>query len=61
MTPGASVPARCIVGIGAVITKAFQNEYHLIAGVPAVEAKQLSEDGRFLTEKKTRRDLPDDI
>jgi acetyltransferase-like isoleucine patch superfamily enzyme len=61
MTPGASIPARCIVGIGAVITKAFQNEYHLIAGVPAVEAKQLSEDGRFLTEKKTRRDLPDDI
>jgi acetyltransferase-like isoleucine patch superfamily enzyme len=61
MTPGSSIPARCIVGVGAVITKGFRNEYHLIAGVPAVETKQLNEDGRFLTERKTRKDLPDDI
>ena len=61
ITPGAAVPAKCIVGIGAVITKAFQNEYHLIAGVPAAEVRQLNEDGRFLTETKTRKDLPDDI
>jgi acetyltransferase-like isoleucine patch superfamily enzyme len=61
ITPGASVPAKCIVGVGAVITKVFQNEYHLIAGVPAAEVRQLNEDGRFLTETKTRKDLPDDI
>jgi acetyltransferase-like isoleucine patch superfamily enzyme len=61
MTPGASIPSKCIVGIGAVITKAFENEYHLIAGVPAVETRELNEDGRFLTERKTRNDLPDDI
>lgn len=61
ITPGGSIPAKCIVGVGAVVTKAFQNEYHLIAGVPAVETKELNEDGRFLTERKTRSDLPDDI
>ena len=61
MTPGASIPTKCIVGVGAVVTKAFQNEYHLIAGVPAAEVRELNEDGRFLTDTKTRKDLPDDI
>src|SRR5687767_383001 len=61
IAPGASIPAKCIVGIGSVITKQFSREYHLIAGVPAVEVKELDEDGRFLTERKTRNDLPDDI
>ncbi|MBP9663358.1 MAG: hypothetical protein KBD94_01960 [Pyrinomonadaceae bacterium] len=61
MAPGARVPAKCIVGMGSVVTKRFENEYWLIGGVPAVEVKELNEDGRFLTEQKTRRDLPDDI
>ena len=61
VAPGGSVPAKCIVGIGSVITKKFKNEYWLIAGVPAAEVKELDEDGRFLTERKTRNDLPDDI
>jgi len=61
IAPGGSVPSGCIVGIGAVITKSFENVNHLIAGVPAVEVKQLDEDGRFLTQRKTRNDLPDDI
>jgi acetyltransferase-like isoleucine patch superfamily enzyme len=61
IAPGASLPARCIVGMGSVITKAFGNEYYLIGGVPAAEIKPLDEDGRFLTERKTRKDLPDDI
>ncbi len=61
IAPGGSVPARCIVGIGSVVTKAFSNEYFLIAGVPATEIKELDDNGRFLTERKTRKDLPDDI
>jgi len=61
MTPGSAIPAKCIVGIGAVVTKKFEGEYKLIAGVPAKFAKELDEDGRFLTEYKTRADLPDDI
>jgi len=43
------------------VTKKFEGEYKLIAGVPAKIAKELDEDGRFLTEYKTRADLPDDI
>jgi len=56
MTPGSAIPAKCIVGIGAVVTKKFEGEYKLIAGVPAKIAKELDEDGRFLTEYKTRAD-----
>lgn len=61
MAPGSRVPAKCIVGMGSVVTKRFEREYWLIGGVPAAEVKELNEDGRFLTEQKTRRDLPDDI
>jgi len=61
IAPGGSVPAKCIVGIGSVITKTFGRENWLIGGLPAKEIKELDEDGRFLTERKTRNDLPDDI
>jgi acetyltransferase-like isoleucine patch superfamily enzyme len=59
IAPGGEIPAKCVVGIGSVITKKFDGEYKLIAGVPARICKELDEDGRFLTEYKTRRDLPD--
>jgi acetyltransferase-like isoleucine patch superfamily enzyme len=61
IAPGGSVPAKCIVGMGSVITKPFTKTYQLIAGVPATEVKELDDDGKFLTERKTRSDLPDDI
>jgi acetyltransferase-like isoleucine patch superfamily enzyme len=61
IVPGGAVPARCIVGIGSVITRAHERPYHLIAGVPATEVKELDSDGKFLTERKTRNDLPDDL
>lgn len=61
MTPGSEIPPKCIVGIGAVVTKKFEGEFMLIAGVPAKVAKQLDDDGKFLTEYKTRADLPDEI
>ncbi|MGH9946081.1 MAG: acyltransferase, partial [Pyrinomonadaceae bacterium] len=61
IAPGGSIPSRCIVGIGSVITGVFTREFMLIAGVPAKEVKELDAEGRFLTEKKTRNDLPDDI
>ena len=34
-TKGAQVPANCVVGIGAVVTKKFTEENCIIAGVPA--------------------------
>jgi len=61
IAPGGSVAANCIVGIGAVITKQLTTEYQLIGGVPASEIKKLDEASRFLVQRKTRNDLPDDI
>src|SRR6266550_4894037 len=61
IAPGGSLPSRCIVGIGSVITSELTAEGYLIAGVPAKPVKELSEEDKFLIERKTRRDLPDDI
>jgi len=61
IAPGSSVPSRCIVGIGAVITGKIEAEEWLIAGVPAKPIKELSSEDKFLIERKTRPDLPDDV
>jgi acetyltransferase-like isoleucine patch superfamily enzyme len=61
VAPGGSIPSRCIVGIGAVITGQLKGENNLIGGVPAKPIKQLSEDDIFLIEQKTRKDLPEDV
>lgn len=61
VAPGAVIPGRCIVAMGSVISGELANENRLIAGVPAKEIRELGEEGRFLVEQKTRRDLPDDI
>jgi|SRR5688572_1715060 len=61
MAPGSGIPSRCIVGIGAVVTTSVNGEGWLIAGVPAKLIKELNADDKFLIERKTRPDLPDDI
>lgn len=61
VAPGGVIPSRCIVGIGAVITKELTGEECLIAGVPAKPVRALDEEDRFLIEYKTRPDLPDDL
>jgi acetyltransferase-like isoleucine patch superfamily enzyme len=61
IAPGGALPSRCIVGIGSVITHKLTEEEYLIAGVPAKPLKRLSEEDKFLIERKTRPDLPDDI
>lgn len=61
IAPGAAIPAQCIVAMGSVVSGELANESRLIAGVPAREIRELGEEGRFLVEQKTRRDLPDDI
>lgn len=61
IAPGGSVPSKCIVGIGSVITSELSTEGYLIAGVPAKPVKELSDEDRFLIERKTRVDLPDDV
>jgi len=61
MAPGSRIPSRSIVGMGAVITSALDIENTLIGGVPAKPIKDLSSEDRFLIERKTRLDLPDDV
>ncbi|MFS8086276.1 MAG: acyltransferase [Acidobacteriota bacterium] len=61
MAPGSSIPSRCIVGIGSVITSQIDAQEWLIAGVPAKPIKQLNSEDRFLIERRTRPDLPDDV
>jgi carbonic anhydrase/acetyltransferase-like protein (isoleucine patch superfamily) len=61
MAPGSSLPSRCVVGIGSVITKKIDTSGWLIAGVPAAPVKELSAEDQFLVERKTRPDLPDDV
>jgi acetyltransferase-like isoleucine patch superfamily enzyme len=61
VAPGGSIPSRCIVGIGAVITGKLEEENSLIGGVPAKTIKPLSEEDAFLIERKTRADLPEDV
>jgi acetyltransferase-like isoleucine patch superfamily enzyme len=61
MAPGSTLPSRCVVGIGAVVSKQIDCEGFLIAGVPAKPIKELSEEDKFLIERKTRPDLPDDV
>jgi acetyltransferase-like isoleucine patch superfamily enzyme len=61
VAPGGAIPSRCIVGIGAVVTKQLDDEMHLIGGVPAQAIKPLSQEDQFLIECKTRPDLPDDV
>jgi acetyltransferase-like isoleucine patch superfamily enzyme len=61
MAPGGSLPSRCIVGIGAVITGKIDAEGWMIGGVPAKPIKELSTEDKFLIERKTRPDLPDDV
>jgi acetyltransferase-like isoleucine patch superfamily enzyme len=61
MAPGSSIPSRCIVGIGSVITGPVIEPERLIAGVPAKPIRALSDEDKLLIERKTRPDLPDDI
>jgi acetyltransferase-like isoleucine patch superfamily enzyme len=48
IAPGGSLPSKCIVGIGSVITTKLSAEGYLIAGVPAKAVKELGEEDRFL-------------
>ncbi len=62
VAPGAAIPSRCIIGIGAVVVNDLKEEGWLIAGVPAKPVKPLTDEEIHRSlEYKTRPDLPDDI
>jgi acetyltransferase-like isoleucine patch superfamily enzyme len=61
MAPGATIPSHAIVGMGAVVVDELAEENSLFAGVPARRVKDLDDEQRFLIERKTRLDLPDEL
>lgn len=61
ISPGGTIPSRCVVGIGSVIAGNLSGENCLIAGVPARYIKPLDPEDIELIEYKTRPDLPEDV
>ena len=61
MAPGASVPARAVVGMGAVVAGRLEEPEWLYGGVPARPIKPLDEHDLVLVERPTREGMPDDV
>jgi len=61
MAPGASVPPRSVVGMGAVVVGRLEQPAWLYGGVPAKPLKPLDEHDLVLVEVPTREGLPDDV
>ena len=61
MAPGASVPDRAVVGIGAVVVGRLEQPEWLYGGVPAKALKPLDEHDLVLVERPTREGLPADV
>lgn len=57
MVPGSRIGSECVVGLGAIISKPFDAERVLIAGVPARVVKALDEKSLRLVTYPTRPDL----
>lgn len=48
--PGAGLPSYCILGMGAVVTKAFTEDYVLMGGVPARIIKRIPTDAAYFNQ-----------
>ena len=57
MVPGSRLGADCVIGLGSIITKQFDQERVLIAGVPAKVVKDLDEKALKLVSYAARPDL----
>jgi acetyltransferase-like isoleucine patch superfamily enzyme len=57
MVPGSRVGCDCVVGLGAVITKPFDESEVMLAGIPAKIMKGLDEDALRLARFPSRPDL----
>lgn len=61
VAPGASVPGRSVVGMGAVVVGRLDQPEWLYGGVPAKALKPLAAADLVLVERPTREGLPDDV
>jgi acetyltransferase-like isoleucine patch superfamily enzyme len=61
IAPGSSLPERCILGLGAVLSGAIETPGSLVGGVPARVLRPLTPDDEVLVMRKTRSDIPSDF
>ncbi|MCU0241740.1 MAG: hypothetical protein MUF51_04890, partial [Vicinamibacteria bacterium] len=61
LAPGASLPERCILGLGSVLVGKIEEPGSLVAGVPAKVVRPLRPEDMILIERKSRADMPDDL
>lgn len=57
MAPGTRLGGHCVVGMGSIVTKKFDETYKLIAGVPAKVVRDLEDEDRLFVTFPTRPDL----
>ena len=61
IAPGSSLPERCILGLGAVLSGQIQAPGSLVGGIPAKVLRPLNPEDEVLVLRKTRPDIPDDL
>lgn len=61
LAPGSVLPARSIVALGSVVSGPLTAEESLIGGVPAKVLRPLDAHDRYLVDRPTRDDLPEDL
>lgn len=61
LAPGCSVPERSIVALGSVVSGELTGAESLIGGVPARVLRPLDDHDRYLVDRPTRRDAPNDL
>jgi carbonic anhydrase/acetyltransferase-like protein (isoleucine patch superfamily) len=61
LAPGATLPERCILALGSVLSGSIDTPGSLVGGVPARVIRALGADDEVLIRRKTRADMPDDF
>lgn len=61
IAPGASIPDRCVVGIGSVVVGTLPTDETVYAGVPARAVRPLDDRTRAHVDARTRADMPLDL
>ncbi|MBW3548773.1 MAG: hypothetical protein KY452_11650 [Actinobacteria bacterium] len=61
LAPGSCLPARSIVALGSVVSGTLTGDESLIGGVPARVLRPLDDHDRYLVDRPTRDDLPEEL
>ena len=61
LAPGARLPERCILALGAVLSGEIAEAGSLVGGVPAKVIRPLDEKDQVLIQRRTRDDIPPDL